>query len=44
MTGKFNMEAGDVISITGQVVEYAYIPIGIKRELVRFGVDCNQKG
>jgi hypothetical protein len=38
------MAAGDVISIRGQVMEYAYIPTGIKRELVRFGVDCDCKG
>ena len=30
------MAAGDVISISGQVIEYTYIPTGIKRELVRF--------
>ena len=23
---------------------YTYIPTGIKRELVRFGMDCDQKG
>ena len=23
---------------------YTYIPTGIKREFVRFGVDCDQKG
>jgi hypothetical protein len=38
------MAADDGIGIRRQVVEYTYIPIGIKRELVRFGVDCNQKG
>ena len=41
---KFKMAAGDVISIKEQVMEHTYIPTGIKRELVRFGVDCNQKG
>ena len=25
-------------------MKYMYIPTGIKRKLVRFGVDCNQKG
>ena len=25
-------------------MEYTYIPTGIKWELVRFGVDCDQKG
>ena len=24
-------------------MEYMYIPTGIKRELVRFGMDCDQK-
>ena len=43
LIGKFKMAAGDVISIRGQVMEYTYIPIGIKRELVGFGVDCNWK-
>ena len=44
MIGEFKMAAGDVISIRGQVMEYTYIPTGIRRELVRFSVDCNQKG
>ena len=25
-------------------MEYTYIPAGFKRELVRFGVDCDRKG
>ena len=25
-------------------MKFTYIPTGIKRELVRFGVDCDQKG
>ena len=25
-------------------MEYTYIPTGIKSELVRFDMDCNQKG
>ena len=41
---KFNMAVGDMVSIRGQVLEYMYIPTGIKRELVRSGVDCNWKG
>ena len=44
LIGKFKMAAGDVISIRGQVIEYMYIPTGIKRELVRSGVDCDKKG
>ena len=40
---KFKMAAGDIISIRGQVVEYIVIPTGIKRELVRSGVDCDWK-
>ena len=44
LIGKFKMAAGDVISIRGQVMEYPYIPTGIKRELVRFGVYCDWKG
>ena len=43
LIGKFKMAEGDVISIRGQVMEYTYIPTGIKRELGRFGVDSNQK-
>jgi hypothetical protein len=44
LVGKFKMAVGDKVSIRGQVMEYTYIPIGIKRELVRFGVDCDWKG
>jgi hypothetical protein len=36
--------ADDVIGIKGQVLEYTYIPTGIETELVRFGMDGNQKG
>ena len=43
LIGKFKMVAGDVISIRGLVMEYTYIPTGDKRELVRFGVDCDLK-
>ena len=41
---KFKVAAGDMVSIRGQVIEYTYIPTGIKRELVRSGVDYDQKG
>ena len=39
LIGKFKMAAGDVISIRGQV-----IPTGIKRDLMRFGMDHDQEG
>ena len=39
LIGKFKIAAGDVISIRGQVMEYTYIPTGIKREVVRFGTN-----
>ena len=35
------MAAGDMVSNRGQVMEYTYIPTGIKRELVRSDVDCD---
>jgi hypothetical protein len=41
---KFKMAAGDMVRIRGQVMEYTYIPTGIKRELVRSGVDSDWKG
>ena len=41
MIGKFKT-AGDVVSIRGQVMDMN-IPTGIKRELVRFGVDYDWK-
>ena len=42
---KFKMAVGEMVSsIRGQVMEYTYIPTGIKREMVRSGVDCNWKG
>ena len=44
LVGKFKMTAGDVISIRGQVLEHTYIPTGIERNLVRFGMDGDQKG
>ena len=40
LVGKLKMAAGDKVSIRGQVMEYMYIPTGIKREMVRSGVDC----
>ena len=33
---KLKMTAGDMVSIRGQVMEYTYIPTGIKRELVSY--------
>ena len=44
LIGEFKMAAGDVISIRGQVMEYKYILTGIKRELVRFGMDRDREG
>ena len=44
LVGKFKMAVGDMVSIKGQVMEYTYIPTGIKRQMVRSGVDCNWKG
>ena len=44
LVGKFKMAAGDIVSIRGQVMEYTYIPTGIKREMVGSGVDCDWKG
>jgi hypothetical protein len=41
---KFKKAADDKVSIRGQVMEYTYIPRGIKRELVRSGVDSDWKG
>ena len=38
------MAVGDIVSIGGQVLEHTYIPTGIERELVRFGMDGDQKG
>ena len=40
LVGKFMMGTGDVISIRGQVMEYLYIPTGIKRELVRLRLEA----
>ena len=44
LVSKFKMVAGDMVSIKGQVMEYMYIPTGIKREMVRSGVHCDWKG
>ena len=44
LVGKFKMTAGDMVSIGGHVMEYTYIPTGIKGEMVRPGVDCDKKG
>ena len=43
MVSKFKMAASDLVSVRGQVMEYTYIPTGIKREMVRSGVDCHWK-
>ena len=44
LVGKFKMVTADKVSIRGQVMEYTYIPTGIKRELVRSGADCDWNG
>ena len=44
LVGNFNMAASDATSIRGQVLEHTYIPTGIERELVRFGMDGDRKG
>ena len=41
---KFKMAPGDKVSIRVHVMEYMYIPRGIKRELVRFGISRNGMG
>ena len=38
------MAVSDLVSVRGQVMEYTYIPTGIKREMVRAGVDWHWKG
>ena len=38
------MAASDLVSVRGQVMEYTFIPTGIKREMARSGVDCHWKG
>ena len=37
------MAASDLVSVRGQVMEYPYIPTGIKGEMVRSAVDCHWK-
>ena len=44
MVSKFKMAASDLVSVRGQVMEYPYIPTGIKGEMVRSGMDCHRKG
>ena len=44
LVGNFKMAAIDMVSIRRQIIEYTYIPTGIKREMVRSGVDCNREG
>ena len=34
LVGKFKMATGDMVSIVEQVMEYPYIPTGIKGEMV----------
>ena len=43
LIGKLKIAAVDVISTRRQVLEYMYIPTGIERELMRFGMDGDQK-
>ena len=38
------MAVSVLVSVRGQVMEYMYIPTGIKGEMVRSGVDCHWKG
>ena len=44
LIGQFKMAVDDVINIREQVLEYTYIPKGIERKLVRFGMDGDWKG
>ena len=44
LVGKFKVVASYLVSVRGQVMEYTYIPTGIKRKMVRSGVDCHWKG
>jgi hypothetical protein len=34
LVGKFKLAASDLVSVRGQVMEYTYIPTGIKGEMV----------
>ena len=38
------MAASDLVSVRGQVMEYPYIPTGIKGEMVRSGTKPGQTG
>ena len=38
------MAASDLVSVREQVMEYTYIPTGIKGEMVGSGMDCHRKG
>ena len=40
LVSKFKMAAVYLVSIRGQIMEYTYIPTGIKGEMVRSGVEC----
>ena len=44
LVGKFKMAADNMVTIRGQVMEYKYIPTGVKRELVRSGMNFDWKG
>ena len=44
MVSKFKMAASDLVSVRRQVMEYPYIPTGIKGEMMRSGMDCHRKG
>ena len=44
LVSKFKMAARNLVSVRGQVMEYPYIPTGIKGEMVRSGLDCHWKG
>ena len=44
LVSMFKMAASDLVSVRGQVMEYPYIPTGIKGEMVRSGMDCYRKG
>ena len=43
LIAKFKMATSDVISIRGQFMEYMNIPTGIKKEFLRFCMDCDWK-
>ena len=37
------MAAGNFIAVRGKISKYSYIPIVLKKGLVRFGVNCNRE-